>query len=284
MSQTLRRIWNLLSSILVGVVVVLALLLVGARVVGLQVFTVLSGSMEPTYHTGSLIYVKKVDPYSVEVGQPITFMLDENTVATHRVVGIVPDEEDASVIRFRTKGDANEAEDGSLVHYKNVIGVPIFSIPYLGYLAEYIQHPPGMYVAISAGAILLLLVFIPDIFSDEEKETDGAKPKAAAKKRASAKKRTAHGGRFSQPRSTDVEARRAPETQPETQNECRLPDDELTQRLRQETQNLLTDEELMIVRRAAEKGPLSEKQKQAVHDLMARRRAQRAADDTAAEF
>ena len=54
-------------------------------------------------------------------------MLDENTVATHRVVGIVPDEEDPSVIRFRTKGDANDAEDGSLVHYKNVIGTPIFS-------------------------------------------------------------------------------------------------------------------------------------------------------------
>lgn len=169
MSQTLKKIWNLFSSILVGIVVVLALLLVGARIVGLQVFTVLSGSMEPTYHTGSLIYVKKVDPYTIEEGQPITFMLDENTVATHRVVGIVPDEEDPTVIRFRTKGDANDAEDGSLVHYKNVIGVPIFSIPYLGYLAEYIQHPPGMYVAISAGAILLLLVFIPDIFSDEER-------------------------------------------------------------------------------------------------------------------
>ena len=126
--------------------------------------------MEPTYHTGSLIYVKKVDPYTIEVGQPITFMLDENTVATHRVVGIVPDEEDPTVIRFRTKGDANETEDGSLVHYKNVIGTPVFSIPYLGYAADYIQHPPGMYAAISAGAVLLLLVFLPDIFSGGKRE------------------------------------------------------------------------------------------------------------------
>lgn len=173
MNRSLKKIWNVISSILVALVVLLALLLVGARVVGLQVFTVLSGSMEPTYHTGSLIYVKEVDPYSIEVGQPITFMLDENTVATHRVVGIVPDEEDPTVIRFRTKGDANEAEDGGLVHYKNVIGTPIFSIPYLGYVADYIQHPPGMYIAISAGAVLLLLVFIPDIFADErvKKET-----------------------------------------------------------------------------------------------------------------
>lgn len=61
MSKTVKKIWNTVTSVLVAVVVILALLLVGARVVGLQVFTVLSGSMEPTYHVGSLIYVKKVD-------------------------------------------------------------------------------------------------------------------------------------------------------------------------------------------------------------------------------
>lgn len=167
MSGPIKKIWNVVSSILVALVVLLALLLVGARLVGLQVFVVLSGSMEPTYHTGSLIYVKKVDPYTIQEGQPITFMMSETTVATHRVVGIVPDEEDPTVIRFRTKGDANEAEDGGLVHYKNVIGTPIFSIPYLGYVADYIQHPPGRYVALSAGAVLLLLVFLPDVFSED---------------------------------------------------------------------------------------------------------------------
>ena len=182
MNNSLKKIWNVISSILVALVVLLALLLVGARVVGLQVFTVLSGSMEPTYHTGSLIYVKKVDPYTITDGQPITFMLDENTVATHRVVGIVPDEEDPTVIRFRTKGDANDAEDGGLVHYKNVIGTPIFSIPYLGYVADYIQHPPGMYIAISGGAVLLLLVFLPDVFaSDKDEEKKKKRKKSAGK-------------------------------------------------------------------------------------------------------
>ena len=82
----------------------------------------------------------------------------------------MPDEEDASVIRFRTKGDANETVDGALVHYKNVLGKPVFTIPYLGYVADYIQHPPGMYTAIAAGVILLLLVFVPDMFDDEKKK------------------------------------------------------------------------------------------------------------------
>ena len=168
MNRAIKKVWNVVSSILVALVVILALLLVGARLVGLRVFTVLSGSMEPAYHTGSLIYVKKVDPATIKEGQAITFLLAEDTVATHRVIEVVPDEEDPGVIRFRTKGDANEAEDGALVHYKNVIGTPVFSIPYLGYLADYIQHPPGMYVAISAGAILLLLVFLPDIFAEDK--------------------------------------------------------------------------------------------------------------------
>lgn len=166
----MKKVWNAFTTVLVGVVVVLAILLVGARVVGLQVFTVLSGSMEPTYHVGSIIYVKDVDPFALEEKDVITFMLDKDTVATHRIVGVVPDESDSTVVRFQTKGDANEAVDGSLIHYKNVIGSPVFTIPYLGYVANYIQNPPGTYIAISAGAILLLLVFLPDLFGSDDEE------------------------------------------------------------------------------------------------------------------
>ena len=180
MNPTIKKVWNMVSTVLVALVVVLALLLAGARLVGLQVFTVLSGSMEPTYHTGSLIYVKKIDTMDIHPGTVITFMLDEDTVVTHRVAEVVPDEEDPSVIRFRTKGDANNAEDGSLVHYKNVIGTPVFTIPGLGYVANYIQHPPGTYVAISAAAVLLLLVFLPDIFAPEKKGKSGGEGKRAA--------------------------------------------------------------------------------------------------------
>lgn len=175
MGKTGKKIWNMITSLIVALAVLLAIALVGVRLAGFQVFTVLSGSMEPTYHTGSLIYVKKVDTNQIQSGEVITFMLDENTVATHRVVEVVPDEDDPSVLRFRTKGDANESADGSLVHYKNVIGTPVFTIPKLGYAANYIQHPPGMYVAISVGAILILLVFLPDLFSSDDEKKDRKK-------------------------------------------------------------------------------------------------------------
>ena len=167
--KVIKRIWNTITTVLVALVVLLAVLLVGVRLIGFQVFTVLSGSMEPTYHVGSLIYVKEVDTDELSAGDPITYLIDDDTVVTHRIIEVVPDEEDPETIRFRTKGDANNAADGSLVHYKNVIGMPVFTIPYLGYVANYIQHPPGTYVAISAAAILLLLVFLPDLFASDDK-------------------------------------------------------------------------------------------------------------------
>ena len=176
MNKTFKKIWNAVTWVIVAAAVLLAMLLVGARLVGLRTFTVLSGSMEPTYHTGSLIYVKNVDAAKLSEGTVITFMLDENTVATHRIVGVVPDEDEPGVVRYRTKGDANDVEDGGLVHYKNIIGTPVFSIPKLGYLANYIQHPPGTYVAISAGAAVLLLMFLPELIGMMRGDGEEDKP------------------------------------------------------------------------------------------------------------
>ena len=170
MKTTIKKIGNVVTTVLVVAVVLLAIALAGVRLFGLQVYTVLSGSMEPAYPVGALLYDKKVDPAQLRPGDVITFMLDEETIVTHRIVEVVPDEEDPSVIRFRTKGDANAAEDGSLVHYKNVLGTPVFAIPKLGYFANFVQQPPGLYVAIAFGAVLVLLAFLPDLLGDDKKK------------------------------------------------------------------------------------------------------------------
>lgn len=170
MSKTIKRIWNWISGVLVGIVVLLAVALVGVRLIGLQPYVVLSGSMEPTYHVGSLIYVKEVDYKELKVGDPITYMVSQDTVVTHRIIEVLVDEEDPETIRYFTQGDANDIPDGSSVHYKNIIGKPVFSVPYLGYVSNYIQNPPGQYVAIAAGALLIMMVFLPDIFASDEKE------------------------------------------------------------------------------------------------------------------
>ena len=94
MGKIIKKVWNAITTVLVILIVILAILLVGVRLAGFRVFTVLSGSMEPTYHVGSLIYVKDVDYRQLEAGDVITFMLDENTVATHRIIQVVPDEDE----------------------------------------------------------------------------------------------------------------------------------------------------------------------------------------------
>ena len=176
---SLKKLWSVLSTLIVIAVVALAILLAGVRIVGLTPYVVLSGSMEPTYHTGSLIYDKKVDPFTLKEGDVITFMVSEDTLATHRIVGVVPDEDEPGTIRFRTKGDANDAEDGTLVHYKNVVGTPVFTIPYLGYFSNWITHAPGKYIAITAAVVFLILLFLPDML----KKADEADKSAAERKR-----------------------------------------------------------------------------------------------------
>lgn len=163
-----KKLWDTAATVLVAIVVVFAIFLVGFRLLGYQVYNVISGSMEPTYSVGDLLYVKAVDPDSVKVGDPITFVLNENlVVATHRVVGI-----DAENRLFTTKGDANEHADAAPVHFNNLIGVPKFHIPMLGYVSDYVQHPPGTYVAIGFCVVLLAAVFLPDlIFKEDEEET-----------------------------------------------------------------------------------------------------------------
>lgn len=142
--RSIRKIWNFINTLFVTLVVILAILLVGVRVIGLTPYAVLSGSMEPTYHVGALIYVKDIAPEDVEIGTPLTFVVNEDLlVATHRVVDIsivetrqepvldeagnpMLDEKGAKILQevrleepvyyYQTKGDANEDVDGSPVH------------------------------------------------------------------------------------------------------------------------------------------------------------------------
>ena len=170
MPKQVKKIWDAVTTALVALVVVFAVFLMGSRLVGLQVFNVISGSMEPTYSVGDLLYVKTVDPDSVKVGDPITFVLNEDlVVATHRVVAV-----DSVNRQFTTKGDANDTEDAAPVHFNNLVGVPIFAIPLLGYVSAYIQSPPGMYVAIGFGALLLAAVFLPDLMTKKDKKEENA--------------------------------------------------------------------------------------------------------------
>lgn len=165
MAKKLKKVWNIASTVIVVIVVLCAVFLMGSRLLGYWVFTVISGSMEPVYNVGDLIYVKEVDVNTIAVGDDITFVLNEDlVVATHRVVRI-----DAEKKHFITKGLTNAIED-SPIHFNNVIGVPQFKIPLLGYVSNFIQNPPGMYITLGVGAVLIVMVFLPDFLPKKKEE------------------------------------------------------------------------------------------------------------------
>lgn len=187
MNKSTKFILKLISNLIVIIAVALAILLVGLKFTGLQIYTVISGSMEPTYHVGSLIYVKKVDPSTLKIKDPITFELSDKTIATHRIIEIIKDEE-TNTYKFRTKGDANEDVDANLVEPNKVLGKALFTVPYLGYLATYIQSYPGNIVAICTAIALLIVVIIIDMLIDDKKEPEKEEPKTKEKPEKATKK------------------------------------------------------------------------------------------------
>ncbi|NCB92340.1 MAG: signal peptidase I [Clostridia bacterium] len=176
--KALKKIWGFVSVIIILLLALLAIALAGVRLFGLQPYSVLSGSMEPTYHTGSLIYVKDADPEDITEGQAITFVMDENlTVATHRVV-----RNDVTEKKFYTKGDANEYEDSNPVLYGNLIGTPVYTIPYLGYVSDFVMNSSGRYLVIAGVVVFIILMFTPDVLRAVSKEDD-KKEKVSASER-----------------------------------------------------------------------------------------------------
>lgn len=162
-------LWNIFTWGLVLTVVLAAVALVGVRVIGCTPYSILSPSMSPNYNVGDLIYVAAANPDEIQVGDVITFVVDENlTVVTHRV-----DEVDRENRLFYTKGDANESRDGSPVLYENVLGVAVFSLPKLGYVSAYLTSQSGRYVGMAVLLVLILLFILPDMLKFKRKKQDG---------------------------------------------------------------------------------------------------------------
>lgn len=167
--EILRKFWNILLSLILTIEIILVILFAVPNLFQIKPYIVTSGSMEPDYPVGSLIYVKKADVNTIKVGDVITFyMTDSDIVATHEVYEI-----DTTNKEFRTQGINNVDEDGNIIHdanpvsFDNLIGTPIYCIPYLGYINKYITKSPGLYIVIG---ITLFVVIMSFLFEKKEKE------------------------------------------------------------------------------------------------------------------
>lgn len=125
--------------VILGVALVLTAAVLGPRLSGATPYTVLTGSMRPTYPPGTLVVVKPIDADRIRVGDVITYQLEsgEPAVATHRVSEITHNL--AGETRFMTQGDANESADADPVRPVQVRGKLWYSVPYLGYVNNVIS-------------------------------------------------------------------------------------------------------------------------------------------------
>ncbi|MDO4282632.1 MAG: signal peptidase I [Clostridia bacterium] len=141
---------------------------------GWKPFIVLSGSMEAQIMPGDIVVVKEVDVNTLKRNDIIAFK-EDNVVITHRIIEVI---EENGKVKYKTKGDNNNIEDGGYVLQSQVEGLYQFRIGKLGNLALFIQTPIGMVVCISIPLMMLALVQIADsrkgkeIIAEKEKSME----------------------------------------------------------------------------------------------------------------
>ncbi|RFU65366.1 signal peptidase I SipW [Peribacillus glennii] len=156
--KLLKWVGRITSIIVYGFLITMIYLVVSSKIaggtpkiMGHELMTVLSGSMEPGIKTGSIIAVKPVeDPAKFKKGDVITFKAadDPNTLITHRIMEVQTVD---STVQYVTKGDNNKSKDPSPVLAANVVGEYTgYTIPYIGKIMSFIQS--------KTGAIFLLIV------------------------------------------------------------------------------------------------------------------------------
>lgn len=166
----LQKICGFFSTILMVVLLALAAVLIVPVILGYTELAVLTGSMQPTIPVGSLIYVKEVEPSTLQVGDVVTYRLEGDTMVTHRVVETNPDEG-----YLVTQGDANADPDGQIT-FDRIVGKMDFHLSYLGYISMNIRTKTGIFAICGTLIVIILLTFIPEIFSKDEEEEKKAEP------------------------------------------------------------------------------------------------------------
>ena len=148
-----------LGAILLAALLAVCLPLTLPRVWGYQIYTVVSGSMEPAIPVGSLLYVGPAQPEDMAENDVIAYYggKDSTAVITHRVV-----ENRVLMGEFITKGDADPAQDKNPVPYSEFIGKVRLSVPAAGKAAQVFSSLSGK---IAAACLIGLAVVLQAIAS-----------------------------------------------------------------------------------------------------------------------
>ncbi|MDR0862358.1 MAG: signal peptidase I [Oscillospiraceae bacterium] len=166
MRKAISTVCNVLGTLILVVIIFAAGGILLLQVMGNKPMGILSGSMEPAYHVGGLVFINsRVEPEQVAPGDVIAYYISEETVVTHRVVEV-----HAAEREFTTKGDNNESGDLAPVPFDAMIGRAWLHIPRAGTLLMNMKTPKGVGVGIITIAILIVLFVVPVILAPPKRE------------------------------------------------------------------------------------------------------------------
>ena len=134
--KVIQYFFKILSWIAVAAIVVF-IAVAAPLIAGFHPMVVLSGSMEPTYPVGSVVYYKSCSFEELQVGDAITFQAGDSLV-THRITTV-----NGISRNVITKGDNNSSEDPSPVEADLIKGrTAKIKLPYLGFFVQFCKSPP----------------------------------------------------------------------------------------------------------------------------------------------
>lgn len=160
MRLTTRTIIQTLSVVLLVIASCLAVVARTDWLGGVHLYAVKTGSMEPTLPIGSLLFVRKpAADQPPAIGTILTFAEpgSPQTIVTHRLVA-----REGSA-HFRTKGDANPAEDPWLVSQTDIRGILVAHYAYLGTALTALNSRAGIFWLVLVPVLALAFLDIHTI-------------------------------------------------------------------------------------------------------------------------
>ena len=135
---------------------------------GIFPYIVLSGSMEPSIPTGSVIFIQTREIF-VQPGDVILYTGSAGNV-THRVVK-------AQNEVYVTKGDANSTCDPLPVKKEQIKGKVLFHLPGLGYVVLFFRTSKGICLLILFSFLFFILKYLFQIYKPGKDNADNSREK-----------------------------------------------------------------------------------------------------------
>ena len=178
LKKALNYISKLISTALLIVLIIVGLFLVyyliSAKMVAknpayepkLNLYTIVSGSMEPNIRVYDVILDYKVNnPADLKIGDVITFRstssISQDLIVTHRII-------DTKIVNgnveYVTKGDFNSSADSDTAKFDRIIGKVILKFPQLGRIQFFLATKMGWFLVVLLPAMCVIIYDIIKLF------------------------------------------------------------------------------------------------------------------------